>query len=130
MLIASVRHPKAPTLTPEDVLSHAAEEMWGHRVGSALVEDDGGPGIITERDLLRSMAQGADPATTKVREYMTPNAVSITPAWEVMDAARMMVERGFRHLLVVEDDGSVEGIISMRDMIIALVEERQRMAAG
>ncbi len=61
---------------------------------------------------------------------MTPNAVAVNASWEVVDAARRMIQGGFRHLIVTDDRGGVTGIVSIRDMVAALVEERQRVLAG
>lgn len=116
---------------PDQSLSEAARRIWERRVGSAVVlsgEDD--PGIITERDLLRAVAEGADPTSTKVGAYMTPNAVAITLNWHVVDAARTMIERGFRHLIVLDDTGEVVGMLSIRDMVRALLEDKKRTLAG
>jgi CBS domain-containing protein len=116
---------------PDQSLSEAARRIWERRVGSAVVlsgEDD--PGIITERDLLRAVAEGADPTSTKVGAYMTPNAVAITLNWHVVDAARTMIERGFRHLIVLDAAGEVVGMLSIRDMVRALLEDKKRTLAG
>ncbi len=115
---------------PEHTLSEAARLMRDRGVGSALVIEEGGPGIITERDLLRALADGADPKDTKVGAYMTPNAVTITLTWHVVDAARTMIERGFRHLIVLDEAGQIVGMLSIRDMVRALLEDRQRALAG
>jgi len=122
--IVAVRH--------DETLSEAARRMPARRVGSALVSPQprgAGFGIITERDLLRAMADGVDPGSTLVAAYMTPDAVTITSEWHVVDAARTMMERGFRHLVVV-DEGRLVGVLSIRDMVKALLQDRQRMAAG
>lgn len=122
--IVSVRH--------DETLSDAATRMRARGVGSALVfaQPPGeGFGIITERDLLRAIADGVDPAGTFVSAYMASDAVVITSAWHVVDAARTMMERGFRHL-VVADEGRLVGVLSIRDMVKALLQDRQRMAAG
>ncbi len=122
--IVAVRH--------DDTLAEAAARIGARRVGSAVVSPQSrGPGfgIITERDLLRAMADGVDPATTHVAAYMTSDAVTVTPEWHVVDAARTMMERGFRHLIVV-DKGRLVGVLSIRDMVKALLQDRQRMAAG
>ena len=115
---------------PEHTLSEAARLMRDRGVGSALVIEEEDPGIITERDLLRALADGADPTSTKVGAYMTPNAVTITLTWHVVDAARTMIERGFRHLIVLDDAGQIVGMLSIRDMVRALLKDRQRALAG
>jgi CBS domain-containing protein len=61
---------------------------------------------------------------------MTLDAVAVTASWEVVDAARRMAEGGFRHLIVVDHSGEVTGMISIRDMVSALVEERRHLLAG
>jgi CBS domain-containing protein len=132
MLIESfVTRQEILAVEPDQSLSEAARRIWERRVGSAVVlsgEDD--PGIITERDLLRAVAEGADPTSTKVGVYMTPNAVAITLNWHVVDAARTMIERGFRHLIVLDAAGEVVGMLSIRDMVRALLEDKKRTLAG
>ena len=119
------------TVTPEETLAQAAALMRKHGHGSASVVTAGEPpGIITERDLLRAVADGADMQAARVARYMTPKAVTVTPAWHVVDAARMMIERHFRHLVVVDDSGAVLGVLSIRDMTKALLEERHGILAG
>jgi CBS domain-containing protein len=116
---------------PEHTLSETARRMRDRGVGSAVVISEGeGPGIITERDLLRALADGADPKDTKVGAYMTPNAVTITLTWHVVDAARTMIERGFRHLIVLDEAGQIVGMLSIRDMVRALLKDRQASFAG
>jgi CBS domain-containing protein len=115
---------------PEHTLSEAARYMRERGVGSAVVIEEGPPGIITERDLLRAIADGADPTSTKVGAYRTPNAVTITLTWHVVDAARTMMERGFRHLIVLDEAGQIVGMLSIRDMVRGLLEDRQRALGG
>ena len=118
-------------MEPEHTLSEAARRMRDRGVGSAVViSEEEDPGIITERDLLRALADGADPTSTKVGAYMTPNAVTVTLTWHVVDAARTMIERGFRHLIVLDDTGQIVGMLSIRDMVRALLKDRQRALAG
>jgi len=114
------------SVSPEDTLAQAALRMreFGH--GSATVISPGQPpGIITERDLLRAIADEVDISTATVGQCMTPNAVTVTPEWHVVDAARTMVDRRFRHLVVVDDSGTLLGVLSIRDIAAALLEERQ-----
>ena len=118
-------------VSPDQTLSDAGRQMIRHGVGSAVViagEDP--PGIITERDLLRAIADGADFDVAKVSEYMASKAVTVTDRWHVVDAAGTMIDRGFRHLVVVDEDGKVTGIISIRDMVRALLDDRRQTLAG
>jgi CBS domain-containing protein len=103
---------------PGHTLRQAAEQMARRNVGAAVVLDpDGeGPGILTERDVLRSVAEGKDPDSELVGEHLTANSVSATPDWSLEAAAAAMVRGGFRHLLVVEA-GETVGIVSMRDIV-------------
>ena len=103
---------------PGHSLRHAAKLMAQRKVGAAVVIDpDGnGPGIVTERDVLESVARGQDPDAEQVGEHLTANLVCAQPDWSLEQAAAAMVRGGFRHLLVV-DGGEVTGIVSMRDIV-------------
>ena len=106
------------TITPERTLRDAARFMHDHKIGAAVVMDpeQPGPGIITERDLVRSLGSGEDPDREKVKDHLTSNAAFADADWSLQDAADAMARGGFRHLVVVHD-GDLEGIISMRDII-------------
>ena len=106
------------TITPERSLRDAARFMTEHNVGAAVIIDpeEQGPGIITERDLVRSLGRGGDPDQECVRDHLTSQAAFADADWGLEQAADAMAEGGFRHLVVV-DGGEVEGIISMRDII-------------
>ncbi len=119
------------TVSPDQTLSDAGRQMIRRGVGSAVViAGDEPPGIITERDLLRAIADGVDFNVVKVSEYMVPKAVTVTDRWHVVDAAGTMIDRGFRHLVVIDEDGKVTGIISIRDMVRALLDDRRQALAG
>ncbi len=104
------------SVAPEDTLGEAAEKMVEKHVGAAAVKDYGRLiGILTERDLLRALAARTHSSEERVREWMTPDPVTASPDTDVGDAARTMIENGFRHLPVVEDEQAV-GIVSIRDV--------------
>jgi CBS domain-containing protein len=110
------------TVGPAHTLSQAAKLMSAKRVGSAIVLTDETPGILSERDVLRAVADGADPAVATVGDYMTWNAIVATSAWDTMEAARTMLEHGFRHLVVIDGVSSSEvGILSIRDLMAGLL---------
>jgi CBS domain-containing protein len=104
------------TESATDALARAAERMWREQTGSLLIMDGGRlAGIITERDLLRAVALGADLATATVDEAMTAEVFTVPPDTSLRDAAREMATRWVRHLPVVEA-GRVLGVVSMRDI--------------
>ena len=116
MLVRDVMTGAAVTDSATDTLRSAAERMWREQTGSLLVMDGGRlAGIITERDLLRAVALGADLATATVDEAMTTEVFTVSPDMPLRDAAREMAVRWIRHLPVV-DAGQVLGVISMRDV--------------
>jgi CBS domain-containing protein len=104
------------TETASDTLRAAATRMWRQQTGSLLVSEHGRlAGIITERDLLRSVALGADLETSTVDEAMSTEVFTVPPDMPLHEAAREMAGRWIRHLPVV-GDGELLGVISMRDI--------------
>lgn len=115
--------PAAVTDAPDDTLAEAASKMWQQQTGSLLVmEGDSLIGIVTERDVLQLVGEGQDPKASSLRDVMTGNPVTVSASSRVRDAAAIMFEKWFRHLPVVDDDGRVVGILSLRD-ILGLVAE-------
>jgi CBS domain-containing protein len=106
------------TITPGRSLREAARFMTDHNVGAVVIMDpeEPGPGIVTERDVVRSLGAGEDPDSELVRDHLTARATFADADWDLEKAADAMARGGFRHLVVVED-GEVAGIISMRDLI-------------
>jgi CBS domain-containing protein len=110
--------PMVLTVGPTHTLRSAARLMAERGVGAAVVIDpDGhGPGILTERDILGSIAAGQDPDAELVAEHLTRDVVFAEPGWSLEEAAAAMVRGGFRHLIVVER-GETVGILSVRDIV-------------
>lgn len=110
-------------VTPDDTLKDVAEQMDERKVGSAVVDvpNRTAPGIITERDLLRAMAHSDDAGAERVEDYFTKNVTTCGPGWSLEDAASSMLDRGVRHLVVLDDDGEVRGIVSMRDVVRGVI---------
>ena len=94
----------------------AAARMYSERVGSLVVfSDDRLIGIITEADLVRAMAEGANPDSSTISEYMTERPVTADVEEDSKDVAQRMLALGIRHLPVTDLDRAV-GIISARDL--------------
>jgi signal-transduction protein with cAMP-binding, CBS, and nucleotidyltransferase domain len=106
------------TMTPGRTLRDAARFMMQHNVGAVVIMDpeQPGPGIVTERDLVRSLGSDEDPDSEMVKDHLTANAAFADREWGLDEAADTMARGGFRHLVVVHN-GEVEGIISMRDIM-------------
>jgi CBS domain-containing protein len=124
MNIQEVMDTELLTIAPEATLREAAQRMSGRNVGAALLLDaaiGSYLGIITERDLLNAIAAGDDPDVWRVADSATSNIVSVSADASLEQAAQKMIKGGFRHLLVVTN-GDAIGIISMRDLVVALVE--------
>ena len=106
------------TIAPERTLREAAQFLTKHKIGAAVIIDpeQPGPGIITERDIVRALGSGSDPSSERVCDHLTSRATFADADWSLEETADAMAEGGFRHLVVVSD-GDVKGIISMRDII-------------
>ena len=106
------------TIGPAHTLREASRLMSSRRVGAAVVIDPehSGVGILTERDILDSLAAGQDPDIEMAAAHRTIDVVYASPDWTLEQAANTMVSGGFRHLVVV-DGGEVTGLLSMRDIV-------------
>jgi CBS domain-containing protein len=119
------------TVGPGHTLRAAARLMADRAVGAAVVLDPEmpGAGILTERDVLRSVAAGEDPDGERVADHLTQEVVFAAPDWSLEDAADAMMRGGFRHLVVCEG-GDISGIVSVRDVVRqwALARSGERFA--
>jgi CBS domain-containing protein len=107
---------------PETTIVEAAVAMEGSDIGSlAVVEGRDLVGLITERDIRRSVAEGIELAAT-VSSIMSADPDTFDPDLDVWDAAAWISESGYRHLPVVDDEGVLLGVVSVRDLLKALVE--------
>lgn len=109
------------TATPQTSLTQAAAAMVAAGVGSAVVmQGTFLAGIVTERDVLRAAASGADLRESEVSEWMTPDPQAAGPDTAAEDAAQIMLLNGFRHLPVVEGR-TVCGLVTLRDLFAARI---------
>jgi CBS domain-containing protein len=123
--------PDVLTIGPTHTLRQAATHMAARRVGAAVVHDPDseGPGILTERDVLKSLGEGQDPDLELVGEHLTPDAVVATPDWDLDRAAQAMLTGGFRHLVVCDADDIV-GVLSVRDVVRVWSNDRSASLAS
>lgn len=106
------------TIGPAHTLRQAARQMSERGVGAAVVLDPEGqgPGILTERDVLRSIGRGQDPDAECVSDHLTSDVVFADPDWSLEEAAGAMVRGNFRHLIVTSN-GEIAGVLSVRDVV-------------
>ena len=106
------------TIGPAHTLREAARMMAARRVGAAVIvnPDNEGVGILTERDILMSVASGESPDDEVAADHCTQDIVFAARGWTMEVAAAAMVRGGFRHLVVVEGQ-EVVGLLSMRDIV-------------
>ena len=113
--------PRMPvTIGKSESLASAAKLLTEEDIGALVVfEPHGLAGILSERDLVRALADGCDPYATEVCEYMTVSPVVSDEEAAVPDAIAKMNEGGIRHV-VITSAGDVSGVISMRDILAML----------
>jgi CBS domain-containing protein len=115
--VADLTRPGLPASGPDEHLADVARRMRRDRVGAVAVMVGGRlVGIITERDLMRAVADGVDPERALASERMTPDPRTIDGDELATTAAERMIELCVRHLPVV-DDGRIVGVISTRDLL-------------
>ncbi|MBA2294263.1 MAG: CBS domain-containing protein [Actinobacteria bacterium] len=118
--IADVMRTELIEVAPEDTLGEVAERMTAVNVGAVVVKDFGRLiGILTERDMLKAMAERVHTSEARVRQWMTEEPITTTADMDVDEAARLMLANGFRHLPVLDESGQVTGVISLRRVVAA-----------
>ncbi len=111
-------HMASPKLT----IREAAKIMSSKGIGSLIiVDEDCKPlGIFTDRDVVRAVADKVDLDKTPVEQYMTKSIITVKADTPVHVAAQLMREKRIRHLPVVDDQGRLQGIVTVRDLSWAL----------
>ena len=117
MKVQSIYRSRVVVADADEPLASAATRMREHQVGSLVVLDgERLDGILTERDLTRALAEGVDPETIRVGDYMSEWPVAVSPEMDVREVVAAMLELECRHLPVVAD-GRVVGMVSIRDLL-------------
>jgi CBS domain-containing protein len=120
--IGGLMAPAVATITPTATLQQAAEAMMADGVGLLVVTDVNGPtGVISERDIVAAVTEGLELEVERVRDHGADEIVSVDGDATVADAALAMADAQIRHLAVTSD-GVVVGVVSVRDVLRALVD--------
>jgi CBS domain-containing protein len=125
-LLAEKQRPLA-VVSPKDTVFHALTVMAQHDVGALLVLDgEELVGIFSERDYARKVTLlGKSSQDTQVNEIMSEKVAYVTPSRSLQECMALMTEKHFRHLPVLEDNGSVLGIISIGDLVKETISDQQ-----
>ena len=113
-------------VAPEETVYNALTLMAEKNIGAVLVlEGQDITGIFSERDYARrGILQGHLSRETAVREIMTPHVICVEPSATVDECMALMTDKRIRHLPVVER-GTLLGVVSIGDIVRALVEEQR-----
>jgi CBS domain-containing protein len=112
----------AVVLDPATDLRTAATALWSASAGVAVVGTATRPiGILSERDVVMALAQGADPDTVTTAEAMTPRVIAVRPDDRLLDVAYLMFDDVIRHVPVVDEYGELTGVVSVRDLLRPLL---------
>ncbi len=109
------------SVDPQTSVAEVAKRMRVGDADSAAVMSAGRLlGIITERDLVRAIADGIDPQQTRADVIMSADPATVTADDDVAMVAVKMMNLGIRHLPVLDSEGSPIGLISARDLVAVL----------
>lgn len=115
------------SVSADAFLIKALEIMTEHNIGAILVTDKGGDvvGIFSERDFARKIIlKGRTCENTKVEDIMTAKIVFADPQMSIEDCMNLMTSHHFRHL-PVKENGKVVGVISIGDVVKALLKNKE-----
>jgi CBS domain-containing protein len=123
-------------VAPESTLRAVAEVLAEDSIGVVVARGDrpfGAPGsraegVVSERDIVRALAEGMDPDTTTAGDVMTPDLAIAAPSEPVSAVAKLMLDNEIRHVPLVPD-GIVAGVVSERDLLRAFTSERTTSAS-
>lgn len=115
------------SVKPEDSVLTALQLMAAKNIGAVLVLDEGQiVGIMSERDYARKVAlQGKSSRETPVRDIMTTEVVCVRASQTLDKCLALMTEKRIRHLPVVNEENSLHGLVSIGDVVKAVIGEQQ-----
>ena len=123
--VSSIASHNPIVMKPSDTVADAIRVMAEHNIGAVVIVDERFRpiGIFTERDLLMKVcAKGLDPSKVKLEDVMTRDPVTIKEDTPVLQALEIMMNFGFRHLPIVDENGVLVGIVSIRDLSKPMME--------
>ena len=128
MKLARLINGPPSTVSPEETVERAARAMAERGVGAAtVVEGSKVVGVVTERDVLKKIvAASRDPRTTRVRDIMTSPVLSVTERTSVAAAADLMRMHHIRHLVMLDDNEKLVGMLALHHLLYELMDDLER----
>jgi CBS domain-containing protein len=119
------------TVTPDDSIAEAVRRLAQHNIGAlVVVNQDGAPvGMLSERDVIRYLAVGSDVLSKTAGDLMSTSITTGTLGDDVDAVFHTMTHRRFRHLPVL-DDGRLVGLVSLGDLVKAVLTDYQGAVAN
>jgi CBS domain-containing protein len=129
--VLKVKGRAVATISPTATLLEVARRLSAKKVGALVVVADSGAveGIVSERDVVRALAGGADMVSAPVSSIMTRNVVTCTEGDTIDELMAAMTQHRFRHMPVL-DDGRLVGIVSIGDVVKHHVAEVELEASA
>ena len=125
--LLAAKPPALYSIEPDEPVLEAIKKMAEHGIGALLVmQGEKLAGIVSERDYARKVIlMGRSSSDTPVRQIMTAQVITVTPGQSVQECMELMTNHRCRHLPVIEN-GAVIGMLSIGDLVRAVLEEQQR----
>lgn len=129
MKVKEIMTPNAKACTPTDTLAAAARFMWDNNCGILPVVKDGGKvvGLITDRDICMAAAiNNRKLSNIAVEDVISGKVYSASPDDDVRKALETMQDRKIRRLPVVAGDGTLDGMLSLNDVVLRAQEAKDK----
>lgn len=125
--LLEVKGSEVYSIGPDAPVVDAIRLMAERGIGALVVMNEGRlAGVVSERDYARKIVlQGRSSSSTRVDEIMTGNVVQVGPEDTVDHCMQLVTDRRLRHLPVVDGDGRVVGVVSIGDLVKAVIEAQQ-----
>ena len=118
-------------ITPDATVLEAAKLMQSKHIGCLVVIDESRPiGILTDRDIVLKVVAGGQKPETTVKKIMTANPTMVNVNYDLLDAVRLMHNRGVRRLPIVDEHRHLLGIITMDDLLTTFSTEVANLAGA
>lgn len=130
VMVEDIVNTDVVSVEPDTTVSTVVSEMAEEDIGSVVIVDDKKPvGIVTDRNIALALAETPDLSERPVKEIVGDSElITATPEMTIFDAIRRLDDANVRRLPIVDDEGHLEGILSLDDIIVLLGTELNNVA--